>query len=186
MRFLRIVFVGCFAALLVMGCNSSSQTTKTSTATIEKPVAKKKNDSSFVFTLRLRAVREMSSPFDDIYIDTNGQMVYETKQQMKDGQWRKPKGFAYLSIKDEDSLVNFIRKKSLFQIDPSDVKPECPAENVLFIDIYRSDLQKTLSLETNRCVENTNLLTGEQRHYFPQFIAFLEKVRVAYRPQLPE
>jgi hypothetical protein len=181
----RILVIVGLAAVVAVGCNSSSQSTKTTATTIEKPQVKK-SDSSFVFTLRLRAVKEMSSPYDDIFIDTNGQMIYETKQQMKNGEWRKPKGFAYLNLKDEDSLVNFISKKSLFEIDPMDVKPECPTENVLFLNIYRSDLQKTIAIETNRCAEITNLLTGEQRHYFPQFIAFLERVREAYRPQLPE
>src|ERR1043165_2975861 len=107
----RILVIVYLAAVVAGGCNSSSQSTKTTATTIEKPQVKKQ-DSSFVFTLRFRAVKEMSSPYDDFFIDTNGQMIYETKQQMKNGEWRKPKGFAYLNLKDEDSLVNFIRKKS--------------------------------------------------------------------------
>ncbi len=150
------------------------------------PAHRTNDTSDFQYTFYFKVVSSLNTPDDEIMIDTNSQMRFGTHQEMANGQWRTPTGFAYLEAKDEDSLITFIKRNSLFAIEQGDVEPQCPKGDILHLMIYRRDLHKTLKLQTNPCVYDFNLLTGEQRKYFPQFIKFLQRIRDIYRPAIPE
>jgi hypothetical protein len=117
-----------------------------------------------------------------MFIDSTGQMTFTTNQTMKSGQTKTPTGFAYLEPSDDDTLYYFVRQKSLYDIDPSDVKPQCPTGDNLIITLYRPDINKWLKLETNTCAVDFNLLTSTQRRLFQQFLLFIQRLAARYRP----
>jgi hypothetical protein len=136
----------------------------------------------FRYRFHLNASGSMTTPHDDINIDTNGQMVFDTQQHMKDGTWKSPHGMAFLEPRDEDTLLSFIKRDILFSIDESDVSPSCPNGDHYSLQISRTDLQKKLSITTNTCAAEYNLLTGDARKIFPAFLAYLNRLRDRYRP----
>ena len=177
-----IVILGVF--LTMVGCNSS-QNLSSDRASAKDSVLHR-DPQGIKFAFHLKTLLSLTHPDDEINIDTNGQMIFELHQQMNSGKWRNPTGFSYMTAADDDSLWSFIKRASIFEIQTEDVKPECRAGDVLQISIYRSDLNKTVSFQTNTCSKEYNLLTGEQRTYFPQFLDFLQRVRDRYRPHLKE
>ena|SRR5579872_5799938 len=157
-----------------------------------KPVASEKKTEeqkpapalpqTFTYRFHFASLGSMTKPHDEIWIDTTGQMTFDTHQHLKDGSWKSPRGFAFLEPRDEDTLLFFIRKNILFSIDESDVSPQCPDGDQYIIRMYRSDLKKELFIRTNPCAGEYNLLTGEQRKIFPLFLAYIERLRDRYRP----
>ena len=141
---------------------------------------------SFKYKFHLNASGSMTSPHDDINIDTNGQMVFDTQQHMKDGSWKSPHGLAYIEPRDEDTLLSFLKHDALFSIDESDVSPSCPDGDHYALQIMRTDLKKRLSVNTNTCAGEYNLLTGDQRKIYPAFLAYLNRLRDRYRPLFTE
>ncbi len=138
------------------------------------------------YSFHLNASGSVTTPHDDINIDTNGQMIFDTQQHMKDGTWKSPHGMAFLEPRDEDTLLSFIKHDALFSIDESDVSPSCPDGDHYSLQIVRTDLKKRLSVRTNTCAVEYNLLTGENRKTFPAFLAFLNRLRDRYRPLYTE
>ena len=172
-------------AIGASSCSSSKQGS-TVTATKDSTPVHIRRDTSFGYTFYFKVISSLTTPDDEIMIDTNTQMRFGTHQEMKGGVWRTPTGFSFLEPKDEDSLITFIKRNSLFEIDQNDVQPPCPQGDILYVMIYRKDLNKIVKINTNTCVYDFNLLTGEQRKYFPQFIKFLQRIRDVYRPALPD
>ncbi len=182
--------ISSIAILLVVlssmgGCHSSRMQTSSEESSQHDTVLHRPPEA-IKFSFHLKTLLSLTHPDDEINIDTNGQMIFELHQLMNSGKWRNPTGFSYMNKLDDDTLWSFIKKSSLFDVQIDDVKPECPDGDLLFISIYRSDLNKTVSFQTNTCAKDYNLLTGEQRQYFPQFLAFLQRVRDKYRPHLKE
>jgi hypothetical protein len=141
---------------------------------------------TFKYRFYFYSLGSLTRPHDEIWIDTNGQMTFDTQQHMHDGSWKSPRGMAYLEPRDEDSLLTFIRQDALFSIDEADVTPQCPDGDQYKIRVYRSDLKKQVSFNTNTCASEFNLLVGQQRKLFPGFIAYIERLRVRYRPLYTE
>ena len=136
----------------------------------------------FKYRFHLNASGSITTPHDDINIDTNGQMVFDTQQHMKDGSWKSPHGLAYLEPRDEDTLLSFIKHDALFSIEESDISPSCPDGDHYSLQITRTDLKNRLSVTTSTCAAEYNLLTGENRKTFPAFLAYLNRLRDRYRP----
>lgn len=151
--------------------------------TVRKPAA---NPLDIKYSMYYRVLSSDKNQADEIFVDTTGEMRFNTHQQMKSGTWKTPAGFAYIEPADGDTLFYFVRKTSFFDIDPSDVLPECPDGDVLFFSIYRSDIKKEIKLKTNTCATDFNLLTGEQRKLFPMFIQFIQRLANRYRPRFPD
>jgi hypothetical protein len=174
--------------LALLGCISCSGGKSVSSAQIstspktEVPAPPK----SFKYRLYFGSQGSMTLPHDQIWIDSTGQMTFDTQQHMKDGSWKSPRGLAYLEPKDEDSLLRFIRQDALFSIEEADVSPQCADGDIYKIHIIRSDLAKELQIQTNTCALEFNLLTGQQRKIFSPFIAFFNRLRDKYRPLFPE
>jgi hypothetical protein len=121
---------------------------------------------------------------DEISIDTTGQIMYNAQQHFKNGDWKRVPGMAFIEPKDEDTLLTFIRQDALFSIEESDVTPQCPDGETYSFIIYRSDLKKEIRFKTNSCAAEFNLLTGAKRKLFPGFLAYIDRLRDRYRPQL--
>jgi hypothetical protein len=174
----------CILLGFAYGCQSSSPTSKVmvsdSSKTTQKPAPKKLTDIKYVF--HYKVINSAESPNDDMFVDSTGQMTFSTDQKLKSGQLKNPTGFAYLEPSDDDTLYYFIRQSALMDIDPGDVKPQCPTGDVLIITLYRCDLRKWLKLETNTCAVDFNLLSSGQRKLFQQFIPFIRRLAARYRP----
>lgn len=140
----------------------------------------------FKYRFYLGSPASAMRPHDEIWIDTNGQMTYDTQQKLKNGTWKSPRGLAYLERKDEDTLVNFLKYEQFFSIDESDVSPQCADGDQITLTIYRTDLKKELHITTNSCAAEFNLLTGDMRKLYPYFIAFIGRLRDRYRPLFTE
>src|SRR4051812_45809400 len=106
LRFSFCIFLSFFCFSLI----SCSGNKAISTTPSPKDTLKKVQTVSPHFTYRfhLSAPTSMRSPHDEILIDTNGQMTYDSEQHMKNGKWKRPRGYAYLEPKDEDTLLSFI------------------------------------------------------------------------------
>src|SRR5438045_4105453 len=115
MYFSSVIF---FAALI--SCSGG----KTASSTTEKTeTAKQKNPQTFTYKFYFGSLGSVTRPHDDIWIDSAGQMTFDTKQHLKSGAWKSPRGLAYLEPKDEDTLLSFIRQDALFSIEQADVSP---------------------------------------------------------------
>jgi hypothetical protein len=174
-----------FLLFALASCSLISCSSKSVSKTEEKNESKKVvliTPKMFTYSISLEAPASIKHPHDGFWIDTSGQMTFETDQHMKNGSWKKPRGLAYLEPKDEDSLLTFIRKDAFFSIEESDVSPQCPNGDQYILQLYRSDLNKKITLHTNTCASDFNLLTGEMRKVFPQFLAFIGRLRDRYRP----
>jgi hypothetical protein len=137
---------------------------------------------SYKYKLHLNASGSRTTSHDDINIDTNGQMIFDTQQLMKDGTWQSPHGMAFLDPRDADTLLSFIKIDALFSIDESDVSTSCPNGDRYLLQITRTDPPKKLSITTNTCSSEYNLLVGEQRKIYPAFLAYMGRLRRKYRP----
>lgn len=168
-------------SVVLLSCGGGKPITKT----LQKPELEKSSVPAiqqFKYKFHLNASGSMTTPHDDIMIDTNGQMIFDTQQHLKNGTWKSPHGMAFLEQRDEDTLLSFIKQDALFSIDESDVSPLCPDGDHYSLQIIRTDLKKNLSVSTNSCAAEFNLLTGENRKMFPAFLAYLSRLRDRYRP----
>jgi hypothetical protein len=171
-----------FLSLGLLSCGGSGKSLSTSSEQKKDTVKHVQLPSSFLYKFYLEAFGTFESPHDKFWIDTTGQMSFDYDQHMQSGQWKKLRGMAFLEVKDEDTLLTFIKDKTLFDIEEADVTPQCPTGDQYVLSIWRSDLTKRLSIHTNFCAAEYNLLTGPQRKLFPKFLAFLSRLRVRYRP----
>jgi hypothetical protein len=179
------IISGCLLLLIVSACHSGTQISKDIVPTdslkaTQAPPPKKPTDIKYVF--HYKVINSQSSPNDDMFIDSTGQMTFSTNQQLKSGKLKNPTGFAYLEPSDDDTLYYFVRQNSLIDIEPSDVKPQCPTGDILVITLYRCDIKKWLKLETSTCAVDFNLLSSGQRKLFQQFIPFVRRLASRYRP----
>ncbi|MBS1903075.1 MAG: hypothetical protein JSS75_05165 [Bacteroidetes bacterium] len=187
-----LVIVGALVAVSLASCQSSKQSTTQVVAQRDTSIppnaipAAKVDPRLLRYTFYFKMLASDTHPADEIFIDTSGQMRFNTHQQMKSGIWKTPTGFAYIEPADDDTLTYFVRKESLFVIDPSDVSPECPNGDIMYISFYRPDLKKEIRLKTNTCAEEYNLLTGEQRKLFPMLLAYVQRLAQRYRPLFPD
>jgi hypothetical protein len=176
------------ALILCAGLISCSGSKSTTVTQVKTDSVKKAPISPQRFTYRFHfaALGTATRPQDEFWIDTSGQMTFDTHQHMKDGSWKSPHGIAYLEPRDEDSLLSFIKQDILYTIDESDVSPLCPDGDIYTFHILRSGIKKEVSFKTNTCAPEYNLLTGQQRKFFPLFLAFIDRLRVRYRPLYTE
>lgn len=174
-----VLFIILSISLGSCGGGKSASTTlqKTESEKVIQPIP-----LTFKYRFHLGTYGSETKPHDDIWIDTSGQMTFDTQQRLKNGNWKTPRGMAYLEPRDEDSLLFFISQDILFSIEQSDISPHCPNGEQFSIRIYRTDLKKELSVVTNECASEFNLLTGTQRKIFPPFIAYINRIRERYRP----
>ena len=174
-----------FLSAQLVSCSSGKST---GISQVKADTVKHVASAPQVFTYRFYfgSVGSVTKPHDEIWIDTSGQMTFDTHQHMNDGSWKSPHGIAYLEPRDEDTMLTFIKQDVLFSIDESDVTPQCPDGDQYTIRLYRSDLHKKISFRTNTCALEYNLLTGQQRKIFPAFIAFIDRMRARYRPLYTE
>ncbi len=184
-KFIALIFSSIVLSAGLFSCSGGKPTIK---ETLYKEPEKKVAPvvQQFKFKFHLNASGSMTTPHDDINIDTNGQMIFDSQQHMKDGTWKSPHGMAFLEPRDEDTLLSFIKRDALFSIDESDISPLCPDGDHYSLQIVRTDLKKSLSVTTNTCASEYNLLTGENRKIFPAFLAYLNRLRDRYRPLYTE
>jgi len=180
----RSTFFIFLAAFFSVGLFSCSGGKSTSLSQVKSDTLKHAAASPQTFTYRFYfgSVGSMTRPHDEIWIDTSGQMTFDTHQHMHDGSWKSPHGIAYLEPRDEDSLLYFIRQDIIFSIDESDVTPLCADGDQYTIRLWRSDLKREVKFKTNTCAPEYNLLTGQLRKIFPAFIAYIDRMRTRYRP----
>lgn len=185
-RFFGIVFVA--GMMIVGGCSASHTSSSSSHAsdTAEKPVLVTEAKPEVRFSIYMRVTASEDHPADELFIDTSGEMRFNTHQQMKTGQWKTPEGFAYVEPADADTLHFFMKHDSFLEIQPGDILPQCPGGDQLYIAVYRADLKKNVRYKTNMCAATFNLLTGEQRTLFPMFLNYMERLRNRYRPRFPD
>ena len=184
MRNHLIAYVLLLAASL--GLASCSSMKNTSSDQKGSSLAAHKGPDTIKYSFYLRVDGSMSTQPDEIFVDTTGQMTYNTQQHMRTGQWKNPTGFAYLDKTDDDTLFSYINYNKLFDVSEEDVKPQCPNGDQLFLSIYRSDINKKISIHTNTCSEEFNLLSGDVRRAFQELVAFSMRLRDKYRPRFPE
>src|SRR4051812_25653100 len=94
--------------IILTFCGLLSCSSKTVTKNEEKKEGVKTapvTPKMFTYSLSLEAPATIKHPHDGFWIDTSGQMTFETDQHMKNGTWKKPRGLAYLEPKDEDTLL---------------------------------------------------------------------------------
>ncbi len=171
---LSVIFISCGGGkpAAISSSVQKSEPTKLTAASQEK----------FKYRFYFGSLGSLTKPHDNIWIDTAGQMTFDTEQQLKSGGWKSPRGMSFLEPKDEDTLLFFIKQDALFTIEEADVSPQCPDGDIYTIIIYRTDIKKQLSVKTNTCAPEFNLLTGQQRKIFPALLAFIDRIRDRYRP----
>ncbi|HYM20578.1 MAG TPA: hypothetical protein VEW28_06200 [Candidatus Kapabacteria bacterium] len=176
-----------FASVLCLlgACSSPHSISKTGSIDMTNNPAimqKSLKTSDIKYVFRYRMISSTSSPNDDLFIDSTGQMTFHTTQKTMSGEVKTPTGFAYLEPADGDTLYYFIRQNLLYDIDPNNVNPQCPTGDIFSLYIYRCDSNKSIRLQTNTCAQDFNLLTGPQRKLFQQLIPFVQRLAARYRP----
>lgn len=179
--FFKLAFASIVIFSGIVSCGGGIPTAKITKKT-EPEKSIEQTVQQFKYKFHLNASGSMTTPHDDINIDTNGQMIFDSQQHMKDGTWKSPHGMAFLEPRDEDTLLSFIKHDALFSIEESDVSSSCPDGDHYLLQIMRTDLKNRLSLKTSTCAAEYNLLTGDNRKTFPAFLAYLNRLRDRYRP----
>ncbi|MDP4219352.1 MAG: hypothetical protein Q8916_02010 [Bacteroidota bacterium] len=181
MKFSIAVFI--FSLILCNSVNSCSSGKSGISDTGKNSVQNSKAVSApMTYRFHFGASGTATKPHEEFWIDSTGKMTFDTRQHMKNGTWKTPRGLSYIEPRDEDTLLYYIKQDALFDIDESDVSPQCPEGESFALRIARSDLKKELAIITNTCASEFNLLTGQQRKIFPPFLAFLNRLRDRYRP----
>jgi hypothetical protein len=176
-----------FVSAILCSCGGSKPVSATKSEQKKDSVALVKTAlPKFKYRFYLGSPASAIRPHDEIWIDTNGQMTFDTQQKLKNGTWKSPRGLAYLEPKDADTLVNFLKYDQFFSIEESDVSPQCADGDQITLTIYRTDLKKELHITTNSCAAEFNLLTGDMRKLYPYFITFIGRLRDRYRPLFTE
>jgi len=178
---LTITILGSF----ICSCSGGKTTASSNEKANEKMVVQQVQPP-FKYRFVFGSLGSLTKHHDNIWIDTTGQMIFDTEQKFKDGKWKSPRGIAFLEPKDEDTLRSFIKQDALFSIEQSDVQPQCPNGDQYILRIFRSDLNKELVLTTNTCASEYNLLSGQQRKVFPALLGFIDRIRERYRPLFTE
>jgi hypothetical protein len=161
-------------------CSSSKSVTTSKSETDQKTVPPPAQ--TFTYTLRLVASGSLNTPHDEIFLDTSGQITFNTDQRLKKGGWKRPRGLAFIEPRDEDTLLHFIQQEELFSIQESDITPQCPEGDQYLLKIHRSDLKNDLTVNTNTCASEFNLLSGSKRKLFSSFLTYIGRLRDRYRP----
>ena len=141
----RYTFHTCFlllSAALISCSGGKSVTTSEKKVEAAKPVPVV--PQRFTYRFHFIALGSATRPHDEFWIDTSGQMTFDTHQHMRDGSWKSPHGIAFLEPRDEDSLLSFIKQDVLFTIEESDVSPQCAEGDIYTFHILRSDIKKEL------------------------------------------
>jgi hypothetical protein len=171
-------------SLILFAAIAGSLASCSSPKTVSKTEAAKTADTlSFRYRFHVLTLGALPGQHhDEIWIDTTGQMRFNSDQHRRDSTWTQVPSMAYLEPRDEDTLLSFLKHAELFSIDESDVTPQCPTGETYSFIIYRSDLKKTVRFKTNTCAAEFNLLTGVKRKLFPGFLAYVDRLRDRYRP----
>lgn len=167
-----------FCAGLLISCGPSTKT-QNQVENKEKPIISIKPVKYEVYFL---ASRTSVHPPDEYTIDTNGQMVIVSQQLMSDGNWKKPKGLAFLEPEDKVILDSLVADELLYTIKAEDVLPPCPDGADYSIMVVRKDKKLSLSLKTNTCAMIENTLSGSQRPIIKRLLQLFESMRGKYRP----
>jgi hypothetical protein len=167
MKYLPILF------LFLISCQSAKQTTTETTYPTPGSVGA---------ALYFKGTSTLTMPNDEFTIDTAGRVLFTSQQLMSEGNWREPKGVAYLEPKDADTLrMLLLNDSNLYQIKSEDVNGACP-EGTMLIKLYRTDRTSPTIIETSTCAAEYNTLYGKTRKDFKVLIRFLHRCRDFYRP----
>jgi hypothetical protein len=173
-----------FALLIALAsCGTNKNVQHTTKATQPAIVP---HNTAPAYNVYYYASSTLTLPNDEFTIDSTAYVIYTSQQKMKTGEWKSPKGFSYLDPEDKDTLYQILSDTSLFSIRSEDVSPECPDGSEVRLKIIRSDVPRTLFINSNTCSLEFNTLSGTQKKQFKRLIAYMEKIRKNYRPSYSE
>lgn len=156
-------------------CQSTKQTT-TETKTQDE------NSGIPGVQLYFKGTNTLTLPNDEFTIDTGGQVLFISQQQMSTGNWREPKGIAYLEPDDRDTIALLLLDDVTFTIKNQDVNMPCADGALITLRVHRTDGIQSLNLQTSTCATEYNTLFGQARKNFKILIPFLQRIRDKYRP----
>jgi len=170
---MKIVFSIIVLSLGLISCQSAKQTTTETTPTPSGPPG---------IGIYFKGGNTLTMPNDEFTIDTTNQVLFISQQKMAAGNWREPKGMAFLEPEDKDTLNMFFQDSNMFKIKNDDVNTPCADGAIITLRVYRTDRTEPLILETSTCAAEYNTLYGETRKKFKKMIYFFQRFRDAYRP----
>lgn len=156
-----------------VSCQSAKQTSTETTPTLSGIPG---------IGLYFKGGNTLTMPNDEFTIDTADQVLFISQQKMTAGNWREPKGMAYLEPEDKDTLHMFFQDSNMFKIKNEDVNAPCADGASITLRVYRTDRNEPLILETSTCAAEYNTLYGETRKKFKKMIHFFQRFRDKYRP----
>lgn len=170
---MKLVFSIIIFSLGLVSCQSAKQTTSETTPVHSGPPG---------IAIYFKGTNTLTMPNDEFTVDTSGQVLFISQQKMASGDWREPKGVAYLEPDDKDTLNMFFQDSNMFKIKTDDINMPCADGAIITLRIYRTDKKTPLSLETSTCAAEYNTLYGETRKKFKKMIYFFQRFRDKYRP----
>lgn len=168
---MKILFSIFVLSLGLVSCQSSKQTTTTPPPSGPPGIA-----------IYFKGANTLTMPNDEFTVDTSGQVLFISQQKMSSGDWREPKGVAYLEPDDKDTLNMFFQDSNMFKIKNEDINTPCADGAIITLRVYRTDMKEPLKLETSTCAAEYNTLYGETRKKFKKMIYFFQRFRDKYRP----
>lgn len=170
---MKIVFSIIVFSVGLISCQSAKQAaTETTPAPSGRPG----------IGLYFKGGNTLTMPNDEFTIDTTDQVLFISQQKMAAGNWREPKGMAFLEPEDKDTLNMFFQDSNMFNIKNEDINAPCADGAMITLRVYRTDLKEPLILETSTCAAEYNTLYGETRKKFRKMIYFFQRFRDKYRP----
>lgn len=170
---MKIVFSIIVISLGLASCQSAKQTITETTPAPSGPPG---------IGIYFKGSTTLTMPTDEFTIDTSGKVLFISQQKMASGDWREPKGVAFLEPDDKDTLNLFFGDSTMFKIKNEDVNTLCADGAIVTLRIYRTDMKQPLILETSTCAAEYNTLYGETRKKFKKMIYFFQRFRDKYRP----
>jgi hypothetical protein len=174
---MKLVFSIILFSFGLASCQSSKQTTTVATSTPTSAPSGRPG-----IALYFKGGNTITMPNDEFTIDTTNQVLFVSQQKMAAGNWREPKGMAFLEPEDKDTLHLFFQDSNMFKIKSEDVNTPCADGASITLRVYRTDLKEPLILETSTCAAEYNTLYGETRKKFKKMIYFFQRFRDKYRP----
>jgi|CXWL01.1.fsa_nt_gi hypothetical protein len=170
---MEILFYIFVVSLGLVSCQSSKQT-RSGTTPAPSGIAG--------IGIYFKGANTLSIPNDEFTIDSSGKVLFISQQQMATGEWREPKGMAFIEPDDKDTLMLFFQDSNMFKIKNEDVNTLCADGALITLRVHRTDMKQPLTLETSTCAAEYNTLYGETRKKFKKMIYFFQRFRDKYRP----
>ena len=124
-------------------------------------------------------------PSDAIRLDTTGTMNFETRKKLTDGSWHTVKGMAIIEPQDYDTLRTLIEQGNLLTLDPTDLATNCPSGEAYSLTLGSMATQPS-RVQYTACAIDYNLLLKPQRANFVELAHWFDRMRVKYRPAMPQ